>query len=199
MIGVTRWAAVAACFGGVLILWQAQDPRRWNQVGPASGEPIRHGVWVVIAARLLGLLCDGQASELASPHHERRIQQATLRKITQQSGDGFVGFAGELRMVPLNVVVTVPRALVLHASGIDLYEAHAALDHTTRNQTLAGEVRTSLIVQAIQLLNVFRFAIDIQRLGGGGLHTIGEFKAFDPRGEFLFGGILFEVIFVQAG
>lgn len=33
-----RWAAVAACFGGVLILWQAQDPRRWNQVGPASGE-----------------------------------------------------------------------------------------------------------------------------------------------------------------
>nr|HRC86838.1 hypothetical protein [Thermoanaerobaculia bacterium] len=33
-----RWAAVAGVFAGLLVIWQAQDPRRWNQVGPASGE-----------------------------------------------------------------------------------------------------------------------------------------------------------------
>jgi tetratricopeptide (TPR) repeat protein len=33
-----RWAAVAGVFGLVMIVWQMQDPRRWNVVGPASGE-----------------------------------------------------------------------------------------------------------------------------------------------------------------
>ncbi len=33
-----RWAAVAAVFGGGLLILQAQDPRRWNVEGPASGE-----------------------------------------------------------------------------------------------------------------------------------------------------------------
>ena len=33
-----RWAAVAAVFGVVMMVWQAQDPRRWDVAGPASGE-----------------------------------------------------------------------------------------------------------------------------------------------------------------
>ena len=33
-----RWAAVAAVFGVIMIVWQMQDPRQWNTVGPASGE-----------------------------------------------------------------------------------------------------------------------------------------------------------------
>jgi tetratricopeptide (TPR) repeat protein len=33
-----RWATVAAVFAGVLLVVQAQDPRRWNETGPASGE-----------------------------------------------------------------------------------------------------------------------------------------------------------------
>lgn len=33
-----RWGGVAAVFGVVMMIWQAQDPRQWNQVGPASGE-----------------------------------------------------------------------------------------------------------------------------------------------------------------
>ena len=33
-----RWAAVAAVFAGALLVVQAQDPRRWNMTGPASGE-----------------------------------------------------------------------------------------------------------------------------------------------------------------
>ncbi|HVS64439.1 MAG TPA: multiheme c-type cytochrome [Thermoanaerobaculia bacterium] len=33
-----RWAAVAAVFAGVMLIWQAQDPRQWNVVGPKDGE-----------------------------------------------------------------------------------------------------------------------------------------------------------------
>ena len=33
-----RWAAFAGAFAGVMLVIQAQDPRRWNQQGPASGE-----------------------------------------------------------------------------------------------------------------------------------------------------------------
>jgi hypothetical protein len=33
-----RWAYVAAVFVAVMVIWQAQDPRKWNQKGPASGE-----------------------------------------------------------------------------------------------------------------------------------------------------------------
>ena len=33
-----RWAGVAAAFGVIMLVWQAQDPRRWNVVGPVAGE-----------------------------------------------------------------------------------------------------------------------------------------------------------------
>jgi tetratricopeptide (TPR) repeat protein len=33
-----RWAVVAALFSGILLVIQAQDPRRWNVAGPESGE-----------------------------------------------------------------------------------------------------------------------------------------------------------------
>ena len=33
-----RWALVAAVFAAVMIFWQAQDPRAWNEKGPESGE-----------------------------------------------------------------------------------------------------------------------------------------------------------------
>jgi tetratricopeptide (TPR) repeat protein len=33
-----RWAVVAAVFGVVMMVWQAQDPRGWDVAGPASGE-----------------------------------------------------------------------------------------------------------------------------------------------------------------
>jgi len=33
-----RWAGVAGIFGAVMLVWQAQDPRAWNEEGPAAGE-----------------------------------------------------------------------------------------------------------------------------------------------------------------
>ena len=32
-----RWALVATVFAGVMLLWQAQDPRKWNEVGNPDG------------------------------------------------------------------------------------------------------------------------------------------------------------------
>ncbi|MBT5874183.1 MAG: hypothetical protein HOH43_12250, partial [Candidatus Latescibacteria bacterium] len=33
-----RWGMVTAAFGVVMLIWQMQDPRQWNTVGPDSGE-----------------------------------------------------------------------------------------------------------------------------------------------------------------
>lgn len=33
-----RWAVAAVVLGGLMLVWQAQDPRRWDVEGPASGE-----------------------------------------------------------------------------------------------------------------------------------------------------------------
>ncbi len=33
-----RWAVVALLFGGVMVVWQAQDPRQWNVEGPESAQ-----------------------------------------------------------------------------------------------------------------------------------------------------------------
>jgi tetratricopeptide (TPR) repeat protein len=33
-----RWGVMAAVFGAVMLIWQAQDPRVWDVVGPATGE-----------------------------------------------------------------------------------------------------------------------------------------------------------------
>lgn len=33
-----RWALAAAVFAGLMLVWQTQDPRKWNVEGPASGE-----------------------------------------------------------------------------------------------------------------------------------------------------------------
>lgn len=33
-----RWGMVTAAFGVVMLIWQIQDPRQWNVVGPDSGE-----------------------------------------------------------------------------------------------------------------------------------------------------------------
>jgi len=33
-----RWAAVAAVFAGAMLVWQMQDPRKWNEIGNPEGE-----------------------------------------------------------------------------------------------------------------------------------------------------------------
>ena len=83
-----------------------------------------------------------------------RVEQAALLEVGEQAGDRRVGLAGELAVVVLDVGVAVPAPLVLHAAGVDLHEAHAALDQPAGDQALLGEVVAALVVEAVQLVDV---------------------------------------------
>jgi tetratricopeptide (TPR) repeat protein len=70
-----RWAAVAGVFAAVLLVLQAQDPRRWNVVGPKSGEQYffpslaRTSTGDFIPSRVL--LNDSYCQECHADVHER--------------------------------------------------------------------------------------------------------------------------------
>src|SRR6185436_8536518 len=100
-------------------------------------------------------------------------------------------------MVSDNVFVTIPTALVLHAAGINLDKANAALDHATSHEALGGEVAAMFLVETIEVFEVIGFALDIERFRRGGLHAIGEFITLDAGVQFTFGGGLGEVLAVQ--
>ena len=78
----------------------------------------------------------------------------------------------------------VPVGVVVVAAGVELDEAHAALDEAAGHEALAAELFGALIVQAVELLGLGRFACDVDGLGGVLLHAVGELVAFDARGEF---------------
>ena len=82
----------------------------------AAGEPESEGVGIVVAAGLLGLLRDRQAAEFAAPDHEGVFQKPALGKIGEQAGQRLVGLSGELFVVSLDIVVPVPRELIVHAA-----------------------------------------------------------------------------------
>ena len=153
---------------------------------------------VVVAAGLLGLLGDRQPAELAAPDHQRLVEQPALVQIGEQAGDGLVGLAGELLVISLDVDVSIPGELVLHAARVDLHEPDAALDQPPGHQALAGDVVAPRVVEAVQLLDVGRLAIDVDRLGRGRLHPVGQLEALDPRGQLRLGGKLLVMKLVQA-
>ena len=75
-----RWAAFAACFALVMLVVQAQDPRRWNEKGPASGEKYyfpslaRTATGSFIPARTLQM--DGYCRECHQDIHEKWTHSA---------------------------------------------------------------------------------------------------------------------------
>ena len=94
-------------------------------------------------------------------------------------------------MVAFNVAVAVPRKLIIHAAGVNLNKAHAAFDQAASRQTLAREVVTLFITDAVQILNVFRLGRQIECFRSCRLHPIRQFKTFNPRREFRVCGVLF--------
>src|SRR5205814_1829368 len=104
----------------------------------AAGQPAGEGVRVVVAAGLAALLRDRQPAELAAADHQRRVEQPGPPQVGDESGDRLVGFAGELAVVALDVLVPVPAPLVLHAAGVDLHEPHAPLDQPPGDERLPG-------------------------------------------------------------
>src|SRR3989442_7977406 len=93
--------------------------------------------------------------------------------------------------------MAIPASVVRRAAGIDLHEADAALDHAARHQTLAGEVGALFVIGAVQLLNVLRFAVQLETFRRLALHAVRELEALDARIEIWFAGVALEVLGIE--
>jgi len=119
----------------------------------------------------------GSTAKLPAPDHEGLVEQSPLLEVAQEPGDGLVGLAGEAPVVADDVLVAVPAALVVHAAGVDLHEADSALDHPARHQALRREMFAVRLSQPVQALEVLGFAFEVEGLGCGRLHPVGQFEA----------------------
>src|SRR5262249_31075849 len=119
--------------------------------------------------------------ELAAPDYQSLVEQAALFQVLQQARDRLVRLAGELLVVALDVDMAVPRALVFHPPGVDLDEPHPALDQAAGGEALPREVVASRVADAVELLDRSRLRIDVDRLGRGRLHAVGQLVTLDPR------------------
>ena len=77
----------------------------------------------------------------------------------------------------------VPVGVVVVAAGVDLNESHTALDQPPRQHALAAEVPRAVLIKAVQFLEVFRFGVEIDRLGRAHLHLVSQLVAGDARGQ----------------
>src|SRR5262245_1863868 len=120
---------------------------------PASDATARQpggkAMGIVVSPRLASRLRNRQAAKLATPDDQRVFEQASLFQVCQQSCDRLIGFARELSVVPLNVDMPVPRALVIHPTAVDLDKAHTSFDQTPSQQTLAGKMVTFRATNAV--------------------------------------------------
>ena len=103
----------------------------------AAGHPQAEGIRMMIAAgdflEALAVFAERGATELAAPHDERGVEQAALFEVLQKRGDGLIDHLAIVRELRIEAAVMIPRGVD------DVHEAHAALDHASRIQTVARE------------------------------------------------------------
>src|SRR5690606_24334154 len=90
------------------------------------------------------------AAELRGPHHQRRIEQATLLEVGEQAGNRLVDDGRVFAVVLLDVDVGVPVfpfTVDLGAARNHLDEAHAALRQTSCTQQLFAVAAAARIVE----------------------------------------------------
>ena len=161
----------------------------------ATGHPDGEAVVVVVAAfhdafvgAGLGEFDDGGAAEFAAPEDEGFIEQAALFEIGEEGADGLIAFAGEAAVV-FDVIVGVPGLAV---AVPELDEADAAFEEAAGHEALAGEG-----AGAVEVADGLGFAVEIEGIGGLGLHAVGEFETADAGFEL---GVVMaagEVVFVE--
>ena len=74
------------------------------------------------------------------------------------------------------------------ASHEDLDEAHAPLHQPTSHQAAFAIGTRFVSIQAVELLSRRGLLLEVQRVGGGKLHSRGEFEAGDAGVQFEFAG-----------
>src|SRR5262249_18827600 len=94
-----------------------------------AGHPDGVGKGVMIPATdglvSRSIFTERRSAKLRRPDDQRRIQKPALLQIFEESRHGTIGHAAVERQVFVQVAVVVPRGMV------QVYEAHAALDHAT--------------------------------------------------------------------
>src|SRR5579871_3276806 len=71
----------------------------------AAGQPHGEPIWIVIAS--LSALRHRRAAKLATPYHQRRIEQAALLEIGEKRRDGTIHVSAHLFVIAVDVVVRV--------------------------------------------------------------------------------------------
>ena len=114
----------------------------------------------------------GCASEFATAEHEGFVEQSALSEICEEGGGGAIDFLTESTMFAGDITVRVPR---LNVTMVALHDTYTAFDQSSCNQQLS----TMDSLGVIQFVRCFRFAGQIERVGGFHLHPIGELEGLD--------------------
>src|SRR4051794_30286515 len=92
------------------------------------------------------------ASELAAPHHQRRIEQPARAQILQQSRDGLVRLTGHLGMSAHQVEMRVVPIVAHVGARVELDEPDPSLYQPPRQKTLPSEIVRRTLADAVELL-----------------------------------------------
>src|SRR6187455_1027275 len=148
----------------------------------AAGHPEGEAAAVVVAAVVgfgegpLGV--DG-AAKFAPPDDQRFVEQAAVLQILDEGGGGAVHVAALAADLAGEAAVLVPAAV--H----ELDEADAALRHLAGQQAVAGKAAVdAVLLDAVELERLLRFAGQVGQLGDAGLHAVGHFVLGDAGGDF---------------
>ena len=77
---------------------------------------------------------------------------------------------------------------------IDLHHAHAALGQSPRHEALLAEDIGHVFADAVKLLRLRRFPLEVERFGRFHLHAKSQLERFDARAEPV---VLFALLLVQ--
>src|SRR5690606_16703762 len=117
----------------------------------ASGDPGAEAVGVMVAADVLFVLDDREASHFAPPVDDGGLQQAALLQIFDQGGGGLVDFSAGVGEGSHDAAMMIPE-LVL---GEDLHEPNAAFDQPPGDEAATAVFSRGGIVQAVHALGGF--------------------------------------------
>src|SRR5690348_15000589 len=135
----------------------------------AAGQPTTETARAVVAA--FTVLSGRRPAEFARPDDQRFLEQAAPLQVGQQPRDGLIRFAAMQRVVLDHVAVGVPGFFAVSAAGVNLYEAHAALDQSPGHQAAPAELLRQRLIEAIKPFRLLRLAAEIDRLRSAGLHA----------------------------
>ena len=130
-------------FAAMLYPSKSVSPTVMPGLMPAAGQPDREAMRVVVAAqegRAAAGLVHRRSAKLASPDHQRVLEQPAPLEVRQQGRDRPVDFLALLGQV-LDDVVAGTRAVAIPSPVEELNVAHPSLEQPAGQQAVIGERR----------------------------------------------------------